>query len=70
MYFLSRLGIVSSQRLAKYRKIALLGAFVLGAMITPTIDPINQSLISLPIFGLYEAGIWLAKLARHGEGAK
>lgn len=69
MYFLSKLGVVSARALARGRKIALVGAFILGAMITPTIDPVNQILISLPIFALYEIGIWLAKLAGRGRRA-
>ncbi|MBM2831588.1 MAG: Sec-independent protein translocase TatC [Dehalococcoidia bacterium] len=69
MYFLSKLGVVSARALARGRKIALVGAFILGAMITPTIDPVNQTLISLPIFALYEIGIWLAKLAGRGRRA-
>ena len=38
-------------------------AFVLGAAITPTPDPINQTIISLPIYFLFEIGILLARFA-------
>jgi sec-independent protein translocase protein TatC len=31
-------------------------------MITPTFDPINQSLVAVPLIVLYEMSIWLAKL--------
>jgi sec-independent protein translocase protein TatC len=62
--FLARLGIVSSQWLASKRKIAIILAFVLAAIITPTFDPINQSLVAVPLVVLYELSIWLARLVQ------
>jgi len=44
-------------------------AFILGAIITPTFDPINQTFVAAPIIILYELGIWLAKLAYRGRPA-
>jgi len=63
MFFLSKLGVVSHQRMAKFRKYAFVMAFVIGAAITPTPDPINQTLISLPIYFLFELGVILARFA-------
>lgn len=60
--FLARLGVLKPNWLASKRKIAVVMAFVLGAIITPTFDPINQSLVALPLIVLYELSIWLAKL--------
>ena len=60
--FLARLGIVKSKWLADKRKIAIILAFILGAIITPTFDPINQTLVAIPLIILYEMSIWLAKL--------
>jgi sec-independent protein translocase protein TatC len=60
--FLARIGVISSKGLAKQRKWAIVGAFVLGAVITPTLDPVNQTLVALPLIVLYELSIWLAKL--------
>jgi len=60
--FLSRLGIVNPQWLAAKRKWAFIGAFILAAIITPTMDPINQSLVAVPLVVLYEMSIWLSKL--------
>jgi sec-independent protein translocase protein TatC len=65
--FLARLGIVSPQWLAGKRKAAIILAFILAAMITPTIDPINQSLVAVPLIILYEMSIWLAKLVYRKE---
>jgi sec-independent protein translocase protein TatC len=62
--FLARLGIINSSWLAGKRKVAVILAFVLGAVITPTFDPINQLLVTLPLIALYEMSIWLARLVQ------
>jgi len=59
---LAKLGVVNPQKLAHGRKWAVLAAFILAAIITPTVDPVNQSLMALPIIALYEISIWLSKL--------
>ncbi len=59
---LARLGVVSSKWLATQWKWAVILAFVLGAVITPTWDPINQTLVALPLIVLYLLSILLAKL--------
>ena len=59
--FLARMGIVKPEWLASKRKMAIIVAFVLAAIITPTFDPINQSLVAVPLIILYELSIWLAK---------
>ncbi|HJX03123.1 MAG TPA: twin-arginine translocase subunit TatC [Dehalococcoidia bacterium] len=64
MFFFTKIGIVKPAWLAKFRKGAILLAFVLGAIITPTFDPINQSLVAIPIIVLYEIGILLSRLAK------
>ena len=69
MFFLAKIGVVTGRALARYRRYAVVGAFILGAMITPTFDPINQSLVALPIIALYELGILVARLARSGKAA-
>ncbi len=68
--FLARLGIVKPEWLAGKRKMAIIVAFILAAIITPTFDPINQSLVAVPLIILYEMSIWLAKLVyRRKPGA-
>ncbi len=59
---LSRMGIVNPDTLAKYRKFAVLGAFIIGAILTPTPDVFNQTILSVPIYLLYEIGILAARL--------
>jgi sec-independent protein translocase protein TatC len=65
--FLARLGIITSKWLASKRKIAIISAFILAAIITPTFDPLNQSLVAVPLIILYEMSIWLAKLVQRKE---
>ncbi len=63
IYFLTKLGIVNAKKLARFRRYMLVLAFVLGAFITPTPDPFNQAMVSLPIYLLFELGILLARFA-------
>lgn len=65
--FLARIGIITPKWLADKRKLAIIFAFILAAIITPTFDPINQSLVAIPLIVLYEMSIWLAKLVRRGK---
>ena len=39
-------------------------SFVVAAIITPTPDPINQALVAVPLFLLYEIGLQLSRFAR------
>jgi sec-independent protein translocase protein TatC len=70
LFFLSKIGIVTPEFLARQRRYAIVAAFILGAAITPTFDPINQSLVAVPIIVLYEVGIWLSRLGRLGRKRK
>jgi sec-independent protein translocase protein TatC len=63
MYFLAKMGVVTPDRMVKFRKYAFLLAFLIGAIITPTPDPINQTVVSLPVYILFELGIILARFA-------
>ncbi len=60
--FLTRMGIVTPAWLAKNRKYAVLIAFVAAALLTPTPDAFNQSLMAIPMIILYEIGILASRL--------
>jgi len=60
--FLTRMGIVTPAMLAKNRKFAVLFAFIAGAILTPTPDAFNQTLMAVPIIILYEIGILLSRI--------
>jgi sec-independent protein translocase protein TatC len=59
---LAKLGVVNSRRLLGWWRYALVLAFVVAAVVTPSIDPVTQSLVAGPIIVLYFVGIILAKL--------
>jgi sec-independent protein translocase protein TatC len=60
--FLVKVRVVSQKQLRGYWKYALVGAFVIAAIITPTPDPFNQSLVAVPLYLLYEIGVLFARL--------
>ena len=69
IFFLAKIGVVTPRWLASKRKWVVILAFVAGAMITPTFDPLNQSLVAGPIIVMYEIGYWLARIgAREPKG--
>ena len=60
---LSLIGVVTPQFLSKNRKYAILVNFIVAAVLTPTPDMINQTLMAGPLCLLYEVGIICARLA-------
>jgi sec-independent protein translocase protein TatC len=59
---LGLLGIVSSSQMIAGWRYVLIGAAVLGAVLTPSTDPLTQSLLGGAVVGLYFGGIGLVKL--------
>ena len=59
---LARLGVVSPNWLASRRRMWIVVAFIIAAIITPTFDPINQIIIAVPLILLLEMGILLARM--------
>ncbi len=77
VFFLSKLGIVTSRWMIKNFKYAVLAVFIIAAVITPTPDMITQSIIAVPMLALYGLGILLAflfgkerKVRRKKKGAE
>lgn len=58
----ARLGLVTPEFLARSRKYALLLCFIVGAVLTPTPDIFNQTLMAVPMYLLYEVGIVAARI--------
>lgn len=69
IYFFARIGLITPKGLSRYRRFAYVGAFIIAAIVTPTIDPINQTIVAIPIMVLYEVGILLSKLANRQRQA-
>jgi sec-independent protein translocase protein TatC len=57
MIVLGRMGIINADSLRSFRKFAFLGSFVIGGIVTPTPDAFNMTIMSIPIYLLYELGI-------------
>lgn len=54
-----KMGFVSVAKLREIRRYVIVGAFVAGAILTPP-DVISQFMLAIPLWMLYEAGIWVA----------
>lgn len=64
MYLTTSLKLTNPTTFKRFRKWFIVVAFILGAIITPTFDPVNQFIVALPIILLYEVGLFLTKLAK------
>mgnify|MGYP005840691865 CR=1 FL=1 len=67
MFFLAKLGLITPQKLSRFRKYAVLLISIIAALVTPTPDPINMMIVMVPLYLLYEVGIILARLAVIGR---
>lgn len=63
IFFLAKIGVVSSKMLSRNRRYAILIIFIAAAILTPSPDAITQIVMAVPLMGLYEIGIIVAKLA-------
>jgi len=57
---LARMGVVSTQNMAKQRPYIILGAFVLGMLMTPP-DIFSQIMLAVPVCLLFEVGLFFAR---------
>jgi len=57
---LAKVGIVSSKGLKRYRRYAIVGMFIIAAVLAPP-DIITQCGLALPLIALYELSILAAK---------
>lgn len=62
VFFLSKLGLITSRWMIKNFKYAVLAVFIIAAIITPTPDMVTQSIIAVPMLGLYGLSILIAFL--------
>ena len=68
IFLLAKLRLVSYQRFKRVRKFVPPAAIIISAILTPTMDIVNQLLLAGPIIVLYEVGLMLAWLAQPGKG--
>jgi len=60
IFFLARLGIVTPAFLLQKAKYAVVLAFIISAVVTPTPDMVTQTALALPMIGLYFLGVGIA----------
>jgi sec-independent protein translocase protein TatC len=63
IFFMAKIGVVNSKMLSKNRRYAILIIFVAAAILTPSPDAFTQIIMAIPLMGLYEVGIFVAKFA-------
>ena len=56
------IGLVTSRQLLGFWRWAIIGAFLLAAMITPSIDPVTQTFVAVPTMVLFVLGVLLVRL--------
>jgi sec-independent protein translocase protein TatC len=64
------LGIMTTAFLRKYRRHAIVVIFILAAVVTPTPDPVTQTIFAAPLYALYEIAILVSKRVEKKRAAK
>lgn len=64
---MSKLGLLKSDGLKKYRKHSIVGIIIISAIITPTTDIFTLLLVSVPIAFLYELSIGLMRISEYSR---
>ncbi len=59
IYFLTKIGIVTPQFLRQYRKHSFVVILIVAAIVTPP-DPLSQTLITIPLYLLFEISILIS----------
>jgi sec-independent protein translocase protein TatC len=62
MFILAKVNLVSPKKMGEIRKYAFIVILIISAVITPSTDPINMSIVAVPLYILYEFGIIIARI--------
>ena len=62
MFILAKINLVTPKKMASVRRYAFILILIVSAVITPSTDPINMSIVAVPLYVLYEFGIIIAKI--------
>jgi len=60
---LTGLGVIEPETFARHRRYVIVGLFVLAALVTSP-SPVDQVLLALPMWGLFELSVWVARLRK------
>lgn len=58
---LAKIGLINAAFLARKRKLVIVLAFIVGAVVSPTPDVFSQTMIAIPVLILYEGSILVVK---------
>lgn len=64
IFFLTRFGLVSTRTLLRKWRWVVVAGFIAAAVLTPSGDPVTQSLVAAPILVLYVLGIFVSWIFR------
>jgi sec-independent protein translocase protein TatC len=65
LVLLSKVGIVTSTKLRKSRRMAILGITIVSTMITPGADLVSPIVMAVTMYGLYEVSIVMIRMGGH-----
>lgn len=68
MFLLAKLDIVGYRRMRRIRRGFAIFAIIASIIITPTFDGISMAMMAVPMYVVYELGLFLAWMARPEEG--
>lgn len=66
IFFLAKAGIASPELMRLYRRHAVVVILVIAALISPP-DVLSMTIFALPLIGLYEVSIWIARLVQRRD---
>lgn len=69
VYFLAKIGLLTSGWMRKYRRYAIVVILILAALVTPP-DVSSQVLLTIPLLGLYELSIVVASRVERNDARK
>jgi sec-independent protein translocase protein TatC len=68
MFFLAKLGLITSSFLIKYRKYAFVVILIIAAIVTPP-DIVSQIILTIPLYSLFELGVFIIKRVEKQKAA-
>ena len=64
LVFLELVGVLSTEKLRKWRRFAFLGIAIFAAIITPSSDSYTMLAMTIPMWLFYEAAIIIGRLMK------
>jgi sec-independent protein translocase protein TatC len=61
MFIFAKVGLLSYESMKKYRAFVFVIVLIIAGIITPTTDMFTQFLVTLPLYGLFEIGLYVMK---------